>query len=85
MEKILHQILESVAKLSDGQIQIVNRLDTIDNRLEVIEDTMKKIDVGQQEDVIAMLVRTATKDSITDLDAKFDDVQGAHLRTLVMS
>lgn len=64
MEKILQQILE-------GQTQISKRLDAIEKNM-VTKDEIKKVITEQQKDIIAILERTATKESIAELS---DDIE----------
>jgi ubiquinone biosynthesis protein UbiJ len=69
MEAILRQILE-------GQTQISKRLDTIEQNM-VTKDDIKKVITEQQKDIIALLERTATKESITELS---DDIEALNRR-----
>ena len=79
MEELLKQILagqtqlvEKIAILENqlvtGQIQIINRLDSIENIM-VTKDLFHQSVDESQKDIIALLERTATKDSIADLKA----------------
>lgn len=83
MEKILQQIL-------DGQTQISQRLDTIEKNIVTMEknmvtieknmvtkDDIKKVITEQQKDIVAMLERTATKESIGELS---DDIEALNRR-----
>lgn len=76
MEAILRQILE-------GQNQISKRLDTIEQKVITIEqdmvtkDDIKKVITEQQKDIIALLERTATKESIAELS---DDIEALNRR-----
>ncbi|AJQ28580.1 hypothetical protein [Pelosinus fermentans] len=69
MEKILQQILE-------GQTQISKRLDAIEKNM-VTKDEIKKVITEQQKDIIAILERTATKESIAELS---DDIEALNRR-----
>jgi hypothetical protein len=69
MEKILQQILE-------GQTQISKRLDAIEKNM-VTKDEIKKVITEQQKDIIAILERTATKESIVELS---DDIEALNRR-----
>jgi ubiquinone biosynthesis protein UbiJ len=69
MEAILRKILE-------GQTQISKRLDTIEQNM-VTKDDIKKVITEQQKDIIALLERTATKESITELS---DDIEALNRR-----
>ncbi len=60
MEKMLQQILE-------GQAQINQRLDTIATKADV---EMRILE--QQKDIIALLERTASRDSIAELQAEIE-------------
>ena len=85
VEKILQQLLEGQKQLFegqqqlfdgqqqlfDGQTQIIKRLDTIENTMVTKVDFDNAMNEGQK-DILAMLERTASKDSITRLDTKFD-------------
>jgi len=76
MEKILQQILE-------GQNQIGKRLDAIEQNMVTIEKNMvtkeelKQVITEQQQDIIAILERTATKESIAELS---DDIEALNQR-----
>jgi hypothetical protein len=61
VEELLKQLLA-------GQAQIIKRLDTIENTM-VTKDMFHQSVAENQKDIIAMLERTATKDSIADLKA----------------
>lgn len=60
MEKVLQQILE-------GQAQINQRLDTIATKADV-----EMLILEQQKDIIALLERTASRDSIAELRAEIE-------------
>ena len=62
---ILKQLLDGQNKIVDSQTEIISRL-------ERIESTVNKLDAGQQNDVIAMLERTATKTDIATLSASIN-------------
>ena len=64
MDKILQQILE-------GQTQILTRLENIENTM-VTKVIFEKSYLEGQKDIMAILERTATKESIVTLDSKFD-------------
>lgn len=74
MEGILKQIL-------DGQNKLIQQMDNLEKEVVKIntrlDDMPTKADLEkaigeQQKDVIAMLERTATKDSMSRLDTKID-------------
>lgn len=64
VDKILQQILE-------GQTQILTRLENIENTM-VTKVIFEKSYLEGQKDIMAILERTATKESIVTLDSKFD-------------
>ena len=82
MEKILQQLVEGIAKLVDGQTQIIKRLDTIENDTSNIKGQLDentkiiKALIHRADEIDAkydcLLHTTATKDLITNLDSKFD-------------
>lgn len=64
MEKVLQQILE-------GQTKILMRLENIENTM-VTKELFEKSYLEGQKNIMTMLERTATKESIVTLDSKFD-------------
>ncbi len=71
MEEILRQLLEKVTQLSEGQAQIVKRLDNIENTI-VTKELFEKTMSGSQKDIIAMLERTATKEDVARLETSIE-------------
>jgi len=65
------QLTASQQQLAEGQTQIIKRLDRIENTMVTKVDFDKAMNEGQK-DIVALLERTATKDSITRLDTKVD-------------
>jgi ubiquinone biosynthesis protein UbiJ len=72
MEKILQQILDGQTKLFSEVAKINQRLDTMPTK-----DDLGKSITEQQKDIVAMLERTATKDSIAELS---DDIEALNRR-----
>lgn len=77
MEEILKQILNQMSAMKDGQNKIIQRMDSLEKEVVKIntrlDDMPTKTDLEktigeQQKDVIALLERTATKDSMSRLD-----------------
>jgi len=64
LEKVLQQILE-------GQTKILMRLENIENTM-VTKELFEKSYLEGQKNIMTMLERTATKESIVTLDSKFD-------------
>ena len=82
LETILQQILESITQLTEGQAQIIKRLDTIENDTSNIKGQLDentqiiKALIHRADEFDAkydcLLTTTATKDLISNLDNKFD-------------
>lgn len=72
MEKILLQILE-------GQRNLFNEIEKINQRLDDMptKADLDKVITEQQKDIIAILERTATKESIAELS---DDIEALNRR-----
>ncbi len=68
LEELLKQLLEGQKELAEGQAQIIQRLD----RLETTVNEINKTVGGSQKDIATLLERSATKESITSLDSKFN-------------
>lgn len=93
MEKILRQILEGqtslfseVGKINNEIGKINSEMGTINSKIgkinQRLDDMPTKIDLDkviteQQKDIIALLERTATKESITELS---DDIEALNRR-----
>ena len=67
MEEILKQILNEVSGLKKELAKINTTLDNMPTKAD-LEKTISE----QQKDVIALLERTATKEDINKLNAKFE-------------
>ena len=67
MEEILKQILSEVSNLKEEVAKVNTRLDTMPTKTD-----LEKAITEQQKDVIALLERTATKEDINKLNAKFE-------------
>jgi len=82
LEQILQQILEHITQLTEGQTQIIKRLNNIENDTSNIKGQLDentqiiKALVHRADELDAkydcLLHTTATKDLITNLDNKFD-------------
>jgi uncharacterized coiled-coil protein SlyX len=64
LSSTVNQLVEGHAKLAEGQNQIIKRLDNIEEQL---AENTRFINALSQD-----VARTATKDSITSLNSKFD-------------
>lgn len=67
MEEILKQILSEVSGLKEEIAKVNTRLDNMPTKTD-----LEKTIAEQQNDVIALLERTATKEDINKLNAKFE-------------
>ena len=79
MEKILRQILEGQTSLFSEVEKINNEIGKINQRLDDMptKTDLDKVITEQQKDIVAMLERTATKESITELS---DDIEALNRR-----
>ena len=79
MEKILRQILEGQTSLFSEVEKINNEIGKINQRLDDMptKTDLDKVIAEQQKDIVAMLERTATKESITELS---DDIEALNRR-----
>lgn len=71
MEKLLQQLLEGQQKLFEGQAEIIKHLDNLENTMVTTVDFYKSMN-AEQKDLLVLLEKIATRDSITRLDTKFD-------------
>lgn len=67
MEEILKQILSEVSSLKEEVAKVNIRLDNMPTKID-----LEKTITEQQKDVIALLERTATKEDVNKLNAKFE-------------
>jgi ubiquinone biosynthesis protein UbiJ len=79
MEKILRQILEGQTSLFSEIENVKNEVGKLNQRLDEMptKADLDKVITEQQKDIIAILERTATKESIAELS---DDIEALNRR-----
>jgi len=75
LEEMLRQLLEQVTNLTEGQKKIKKDMTLVVEsiaRVELKVDEIDKTVGGSQKDIMTILEKAATKDSVARLDTKID-------------